>query len=207
MQKNIFKKSLKFLGSAFFASYIALSPVYAKEHNFNKDKFSFQVVLGGLSSSVYKIGPENPDIRYIQTNLRIGWVLDKPTFPRGNLEALVEVSGSNIYKGPGNYLIGVASFLRYNGVQPGKLIPYTQIGLGFVYTDIHKDYSQDTIGQAMNFTLQASVGFRYLINEKWSTDIEFKVYHASCGNFILNNNNRNDGLNSLGASIGITYSF
>ena len=210
MQKNIFKKSLLFLGGIFFAGYMAFSnPVYAKEQpKKQNDKLSFQVVLGGLSSSVFKIGPENPDIKYIQTSLRIGWVLDKPAFPGGNLEALVEVSGSKIHKGPGEHLVGVASFLRYNVVQPDwKLIPYTQVGLGFVYTDIHKDHSQDTIGQAMNFTLQASVGLRYPINKKWSVGAEAMIYHASCGNFIFNNNDRNDGLNCFGTSIGFTYRF
>jgi len=209
MQKNILKKGLKLLGSAFFASYIALSnPVYAKEHDSNKDKVSFQVVLGNLSSSICKIGPENPDIEYIQTNLRIGWVLDKPTFPRGNLEAVVEFSGSNIYNGPGNHLIGAALLLRYNSVQPDwKIIPYAQLGLGLIHTDIHKDQFQDIIGQAINFTFQASVGLRYPINEKWSIDAEAKAYHASCGNVIFNNNDRNDGLNSFGTSMGLTYNF
>jgi len=211
MQKNILKKGLKLLGSAFFAGYMALAlsrPVYAEEHNLNKNKTSFQVVLGGLSSSICKIGPESPDINYLQTSLRMGWVLDKPAFPRGNLEALFEVSGSKIYKGPGDHLIGLASFLRYNAVKPDwKFIPYAQLGAGIVYTDIYKDKSQDTIGQALNFTLQTSAGFNYSINEKWSVGVEVGILHASCGSSIFKQTKRNDGGNFFRTSGSVTYNF
>ena len=176
MQKSILKKSLALLGSAFFASYMTLSkPVYAKEPNlsqndspkieeiFAKDKLSFQFISGYLSSSSCNIGPRSPEMNYTQTNLRIGWMLDKPTkwqfFPRGNLESLIELSGSDIYEGFGNYFIGATCLLRYNIVPSNwKIIPYIQIGVGLVYTDAYKDESQDTIGNDINFNPQGKFG-------------------------------------------------
>ena len=236
MQKNILKKGLKLLGSAFFASYIALSkPVYAEEQNlmqekqnisekiqndkpkniegiFAKDKLSFQIITGYFSSSACNIGPKSPEMNYTQTDLRIGKMLDKPTkwrfFPRGNLEALIELSSSDIYGRFGNYFIGATLLLRYNVVKPGwKIVPYVQIGLGLIYTDVYKDNSQDTIGNDINFTPQVSLGLRYLINEKLSIDAEAMFHHISSGSKVLNNTDRNHGLNSFGALIGVTFNF
>ncbi len=71
-------------------------------------------------------------MNYTQTDLRIGLMLDEPTkkqfFPRGNLEALIELSGLDIYEGFGNYFIGATLLLRYNVVQPNwKIIPMVKL--------------------------------------------------------------------------------
>lgn len=227
MRRNILKKSLKFLGFAFFSGYMAFSnPVYAIEKSketthekikketsiFSKGKISFQANLGVLSSSACNIGPEIPDLDYTQINLRLGRMLNEPTerkfFPRGNLETLLELNYSKIHKGFGTYFTGATFLLRYNIVKlDWKIIPYAQAGLGIVFTDAHKDTSQQAIGRGQNFNLQASTGVRYKINEKWSIDSELKFEHFSCGSFFLNNSNRNNGTNSLGGFAGFTYNF
>jgi hypothetical protein len=59
------------------------------------------------------------------------------------------------------------------------------------------------IGQAIEFTPQASLGFRSLIHPNWSIDAEAMFRHISNANLA----GRNDGINALGGFIGLTYFF
>jgi len=123
---------------------------------------------------------------------------------RGNFEAILGLSYSEIYIGPGSYVVGLAALLRYNFVQTGsRLIPFVQGGSGIAYTDAYKDNSQDAIGQALEFTPQASLGFRYLIQENWSLDAEGMYHHISNGGMAQ----RNAGINAFGGFLGLTYFF
>ena len=74
---------------------------------------------------------------------------------------------------------------------------------GIVHTNAYKDNSQDAIGQAIEFTPQASLGFRYFLKEKWSVDFEGIFHHISNANLA----DRNAGLNSFGGFIGVSYLF
>ena len=124
---------------------------------------------------------------------------------RGNFEALIEISNSFITKGPGNYISGVAGDLRYNFVQPNaKLVPYVQVGVGVVLTDIHtyEDGWQLT-SQALNFTPQGSVGVRYKAGKNWSIDMEAMFHHISNAGM----GESNAGINSGGILLGFTYFF
>jgi hypothetical protein len=124
---------------------------------------------------------------------------------RGNFEALIEISNSFITKGPGNYISGVTGDLRYNFVQPdAKLVPYVQVGVGFVLTDIHtyEDGYQLT-SQALNFTPQGSVGVRYKAGKNWSIDMEAMFHHISNAG----TGESNAGINSGGILLGLTYFF
>jgi lipid A 3-O-deacylase len=168
---------------------------------------SSQLVTGSLFSTKFPNGHEHT-LDYWQTNLRLECALNQPgpeeSFFRGNFEALLEITGSIIYRGPGTYLVGGTALLRYNFVQPeARFLPYVQAGAGIVFNDIYKDQSQDAVGQAIEFTPQASLGFRYLIRPRWSLDAEAMFHHISNANF----SDRNDGINALGGFIGLTYFF
>lgn len=175
---------------------------------FNKNEISFQAMLGYLSSSACSIGPDIFDLKYTQLNLRLGKMINSPKkkgfLPRGNLEALIELSSSNVFKEPGNYFIGATILFRYNFVENNwKIVPYAQIGGGVVYTNVHKDSSQSAIGQSIEFTPQASLGLRYLFDKNWSFDVEAMFHHISNAGL----DDRNDGVNSFGGLIGVTYNF
>jgi hypothetical protein len=172
-----------------------------------KDRLSLQLVTGSLFSTKLFNGHEHT-LDYWQTNLRLGCALNQPepeeSFFRGNFEALLEITGSIIYRGPGTYLAGATALLRYNFVQPdARFLPYVQAGAGIVFNDIYKDQSQDAVGQAIEFTPQASLGVRYLIHPNWSLDAEAMFHHISSANL----SDRNDGINALGGFIGVTYFF
>lgn len=174
---------------------------------FTKGGMDIQLVSGSLfSSKIFASGV--PATNSWQNNLRLGWILNntspKELFLRGNFEALLEISHSLIYQGPGTYYGGITALIRYNFVPPdSKWMPYIQAGVGIVHTNAYKDNSQDAIGQAIEFTPQASLGFRYFFKEKWSVDFEGIFHHISNANL----SDRNVGLNSFGGFIGVSYLF
>lgn len=226
------RKASWFLGTI-LASYLALSsPTYANEQKnhentpkkvetisyqekekpyldtiFTKDRISLQTI-SGLLYSPCGLGPKTPQFNYAQTNLRLGWMINNPAklsiLPRGNLEAIFEISNSLIHKGFGNYLTGATLLLRYNIVpEKSKLSPYLQLGAGMVYTNAHEDQKQQAIGQAIEFTPQGSIGLRYLISKNLSIDGELMFHHISNASLAK----RNEGINALGGFIGFTYFF
>lgn len=179
----------------------------AQSEIYTEDRISFQIV-SGLLFSPFALASRTPVLDYAQTNLRIGWILNSPkqseSILRGNVEAIVGLSNSIIYKGFGNYIVGITGLIRYNFVQPhSQLIPYLQGGVGVVYTDAYKDYTQNAIGQSIEFTPQASLGLHYLIDKKWSIDAETMFHHISNAGL----SERNRGINSFGGFIGLTYFF
>jgi hypothetical protein len=174
---------------------------------YTEDRVSFQVLGGSLFSSD-SIGPDAPSFNYAQANLRMGWMLNTPGawryVPGGNLEVLLELTNSAIYKGPGDYMGGLRTIMRYNLVRPDwSFTPYFQVGLGIIYNDAYKDRTQDAIGKSIEFAPNAGLGCRYLISRKWSIDAEAVYEHISNAG----RSHRNDGMNSFGGFIGVTHFF
>ena len=146
-------------------------------------------------------------INYQIEDLRLGWMYDSPRHPgifRGNNEFLLEVFAGPVTKGPGSFIAGGSPLWRYNFVQPGaKLIPYVQLGAGALDNDSHVRRSQRELGEAFEFVLQADVGLKYLINDKWAISAEVDFRHISNADLA----GRNEGLNSLGGLMQLSYSF
>jgi hypothetical protein len=174
---------------------------------FYKEQRTFQLVSGAIFSPV-AIASRSPVMDYAQTNLRFGRIITgihhDGTIFRGNWEFIFEITNSVIYKGFGHYMGGLTAIFRYNFIQlDSKLYPYLQVGLGFVYNDAYKERTQNTIGQAIEFTPQASLGIHYLINPRWTFDMEAIFHHISNAGM----SDRNRGLNAMGGFIGLTYLF
>jgi opacity protein-like surface antigen len=109
-----------------------------------------------------------------------------------------------VFDGFGDWLVGPAVWIRYNFVQPGwRVVPYLQGGLGLIFSDAYQDKSQDAIGTNPEFSVQAAIGARFLLDEHWSLDLEAGYEHISNADIAK----RNDGVNALGASAGFTYFF
>lgn len=153
-------------------------------------------------------GNERVSIDYALNSARVGLMLWRPMGPgifRGNVEMLGEVFGGPIFHGPGDVALGGTLLFRYNFVQPGaRLIPYVQGGAGPVYTDIPEGAAaSDAIGQEVSFNLQAIVGMRYLVNEKWSVSGELNYRHISNAGM----SDPNYGIDQLGGAVGFSFSF
>ena len=172
-----------------------------------QDRISIQLVSGAIFSPTI-FASRTPVMNYAQTNLRLGWMVNGPGrvgfLPRGNLEAILELTNSIIYKGPGNYMGGLTALIRYNIVPKGsRFVPYIQVGAGVVYTDAYKDRTQNAIGNSVEFTPQGSVGCHYMINKNWSISAEAIFHHISNAGV----DHRNRGINAFGVFLGLTYYF
>jgi hypothetical protein len=146
-------------------------------------------------------------INYQMEDMRLGWMFNDPEGPgwlRGTSEALLEVFGGPVTKGPGSYLAGGSLLWRYNFVQPGaRIVPYLQLGAGASDNDIYHGHGQREIGEAFEFVLQGDLGVRYLINDQWAVSAEMDYRHISNADLA----SRNEGLNSVGGLMELSYFF
>jgi len=133
----------------------------------------------------------------------------KTSASAGCTTAPVTAAGSELFAGPvtkgqDGYLAGGSLLWRYNFIQPGaRLIPYLQLGAGALGNDVFVDRAQREIGGAFEFDLQADLGLKYLINDRWSLSLEADYRHISNADIY----SRNQGLNSIGGLMQLSYSF
>jgi lipid A 3-O-deacylase len=170
---------------------------------FEKGNHEFQ--LGVSYNFSFNTGTDiRPDVDDVDLHLRMGWMLTSPAGSgcfRGNWEFLAEVFGGGIVEGPGDVIAGLTLLFRYNFVQPdAKWVPYFQLGVGGVYTDID-DPVQRLIGQDFSFNLQAGLGVRYMSSERMAWYLEATIRHFSNANQA----DRNLGLNQVGAQVGVSW--
>jgi hypothetical protein len=150
----------------------------------------------------------NPTLDFLPINLRLGTMLNTPDpdrrFLRGNFEIIGELWTAPALNGYAHIAVGPDIMLRYNFVSGDcRLVPYIQGAAGIVYNDGYRDKLQDTIGAAVEFSLQTQAGCRYLLSDNWSMEVEGGFLHISNGDLAR----RNGGYNSFGGSIGISYHF
>jgi hypothetical protein len=153
-------------------------------------------------------GNDRVSIDYAVNSARLGIMIYNPKFSgflRGNTEFLMEGFGGPIFHGPGDVIAGASFFFRYNFIQPGaSLVPYVQAGGGGAYTDIaHGKASSDAIGSDLEFNLQAIAGLRFILNPKWSINVEGSYRHISNAGIV----DPNYGIDSLGGALGVGFSF
>ena len=150
---------------------------------------------------------ERPELNDVDLTARLGWMLNTPTGDglfRGNVEVLAELFGAGIFEGPGSVIAGATLLLRYNFVQPdARLVPYFQIGLGGAYSDAHEELPQRRLGSALSFNLQGGLGLRYLCSASLAVFVEANYRHLSNASLA----DRNNGLNSVGGYLGVSYFF
>ena len=161
--------------------------------------------LGGyLHSPITTGGTHRPEFDYSGGDIRLGVVLSPILFKsncclRGNVELLGDAFGAGVVKGSGNYLAGGSILFRYNFIQPGsRFIPYLQLGGGGLHSDAAEDPSQRLIGSDFEFVLEADLGARILLNDRWSLLFEGTFQHISNADTAA----RNVGVNALGGRMG-----
>jgi opacity protein-like surface antigen len=162
--------------------------------------------VGGFGSIGTKGTPVRPDVGYAIGELRYGIMLSDihgDGILRGNFEFLGEVFGGGIFSGPGDALVGADIFLRYNFVQPqSKIVPFIQVGGGGVYSDAAGDDPiQRNIGSDWSFVLEAEIGVRYHLSPRLAITTGVEYRHISNADTA----DRNQGLNSLGGVIGVSW--
>jgi lipid A 3-O-deacylase len=172
---------------------------------FHAGSLTFQTLVG--SSSKAGVGAHGPAFDYTPFAFRFGYILDTPCgedYLRGCVEVLVEANYSHIIRPYGTYFTGPNVITRYNFVQSEcAIVPYIQCGAGFLFNDVWKTPSaqQALVGENLEFLLRAEVGFRYMITDCFSLDVEGGFQHISNAGLALHNG----GINNVGGSVGFTY--
>jgi len=160
-------------------------------------------LTSGVLFSPFIATDGRPTINYTISEAQFGYMLGdiKGTgFFRGNFELVGEAFGSAIFDGPGDYIVGMTLWGRYNFVQTNwRLIPYIQAGAGLTATDIDRHI----VGQAFNFNLDLGIGARYLFSQKWALMLEYRYQHISNANSAQHNL----GINASGPILGVAYLF
>jgi opacity protein-like surface antigen len=150
-----------------------------------------------------------PSIDFALQSFRLGVMLNDPWevgLLSGNFELMGEAFGGGIFEGPGNVLLGATLVFRYNFVHQhsrAPLIPYLQIGAGGVYTDIDEKESRGLISLPVEFNLQAAIGTRVMLNDRWSLIVEGDYRHISNAEI----KKPNFGIDSVGGNLGFGFSF
>jgi opacity protein-like surface antigen len=162
---------------------------------------------GGALFSFLNSGVRKPVLDYSTASASFGWMLNDvhgSGFFRGNNEFVLEILGADTFKGPGHYFAGSQSLWRYNFVQPGaKLVPYFELGGGILVNDIYHNQTQRLIGEGFEFGLHSGLGVRWMLTDHWALSFEADYQHVSNAGL----SRRNQGLNSLGSTLGINYLF
>jgi hypothetical protein len=197
------------------SSFTIILPVQAEETQepecpmFKKGQVSAQLAEGAFHSP-FLVNADRREMNYYQTNLRIGLMLDDPGDPeyffKGNWEALLDATYSDVDDNEGGgFFSGAAILLRYNilALDCRRLTPYIQAGAGIVYNDVYKNRTQNIIGQSIEFSLRGGLGFRLMITDCWSIDLEGALEHISNAGL----SDRNAGVNAGGGFVGITRCF
>lgn len=162
---------------------------------------------GGAFGSISTHGTAvRPDMGYAIGELRAGLMLSDihgDGIFRGNWEFLGEAFGGGIFSGPGDVLVGLDIYLRYNFVQPqSRIVPYIQVGGGGLYSDAaHDDAVQRNLGSDFLFSLQAEIGVRYHLSKNVAITTAFEYRHFSNAGLA----DRNVGLNGLGGTLGVAW--
>ncbi len=170
-----------------------------------RDQLALQMMAGALFAPM-GIGPPSPPFRYAPLNLRINWRVADPGVDDDSiarhLELVFELSGSLVYEGFGEILIGPTFLVRYNLFRAARLFgPYVQLGVGAVFNDAYKE-KQRFIGLPVEFTPQASLGVHVSLTRSLSLDLEAMYHHISNAGL---SQTRNLGTNAVGAQIGFTW--
>lgn len=172
---------------------------------FSPDYSSMQVLLGAYSNSYQ--GSGHKELNYVPLTFRTGWMLTAPdhqdSILAGNWECLCDFTIGKIVSGYGRCLAGPSTYLRRNFVSEGAtLVPYSQVGMGLLFTDAHATEGQDSIRKVCMTQFSAQLGLRYFITDRVSLDIEGGYQYLSTATtpFVR-------GIGGVGGQIGFTYHF
>lgn len=165
-----------------------------------------EINVGAYWSIGTKGNAVRPDMGFVTGAVSYGWMLSDVRgdgLCRGNWEFLLSAFGGGIFEGPGDGLAGAGFAFRYNFVRPqATIVPFIQAGGGGVYSDAANDDGvQRLLGSDWSFDLQGALGVRFMTSERFSITLKAEYRHFSNAGIA----DRNNGLNSLGGVLGVSF--
>ena len=116
---------------------------------------------------------------------------------RGALEFAVEGALLRQHEPHTGYAAGATALLRYDFLRDGLLIPFVEVGVGFVFMDFDLDRQHD----GFNFTPQLGIGLKYPISRRTAITGQWRFHHISNAGL----RDPNTGLDGSLFLLGMTY--
>lgn len=132
---------------------------------------------------------------------RIGMVVTPEVgsrFYRGNLEVLLEPLYAHYFKPFGANAAGGSVLFKYNFLAFGRWMPYWDLGLGMLWTNLAPRISEQST--PFNFVLESGPGVQYFVTERVALTLGVRFHHISNAQI----GDRNHGLNSTLGYTGIS---
>src|SRR5713101_2366720 len=132
---------------------------------------------------------------------RIGMVLTPEVgkgFFAGNLELLFEPLYAHYFKPFGASAAGGSLVFKYNFLSFGRWMPYWDVGLGVLWTNLAPRISEQST--TFNFVLESGPGVHYFVTEKVAFMIGTRFHHVSYAVFCVNKIKLNSILGYAGVS-------
>jgi len=132
---------------------------------------------------------------------RIGMVLTDEVghgWYKGNVEVLAEPLYARYTQPFPATAAGGGLVFKYNLMEFGRWMPYWNLGMGMLWTDLAPRISEQST--PFNFVLRSGPGVSYFINERVATTFEADFHHISNAQ----TGDRNRGLNAILLSAGIS---
>ena len=116
----------------------------------------------------------------------------------GNLELMVEPLVAHYFKPFSATAAGGSVVFKYNFLSFGRWMPYWNVGLGMLWTDLAPRIAEQST--PFNFVVRSGPGVSYFWTDKIATTFEADFHHISDAGM----GDRNLGLNSILLSVGIS---
>lgn len=146
-------------------------------------------------------GDERHDL--VQTTLSygrmVGGIKGADQWYQGNLEVRVELLGEIQVNSDRDLTVGITPHLRYNFATSSCWVPYADVGVGIMLTEIR----DPDLGSAFQFNEQAAAGVNYFLRDDFAINVEGRFFHISSAGI----SKPNKGINTAGAFMGANWFF
>ena len=95
----------------------------------------------------------------------------------GNLEVLVEPFYGRIKNGFSGDTAGASLVMRYNLLSFGRWVPFWDVGVGLLWTDLAPRIAEDS--SQVNFVLQTGPGVQYFATTRIALTLGVRYHHIS----------------------------
>lgn len=163
------------------------------------DTFTFNL---GMAYGVLLFGgDERHDIVHISLayGRMIGDIQGENHWYKGNFEIRGELLGGYQINSESDSNLGITPHLRYHFATGTSLIPYVDLGVGLMLTEIRTP----DLGAAFQFNEQLATGVNYFVTDNFAINIEGRYMHISSASL----SKPNKGVNTIGLFIGVNWFF
>lgn len=119
----------------------------------------------------------------------------------GNVTLMLEPFYATYYRPFGASAAGGALVVKYNFLSFGRWMPYWDMGVGMLWTDLAPRIAD--LSTPFNLVLETGPGLQYFATERIALTIGTRFHHISNAG----TGERNDGLNSILTYVGMSFFF